>query len=319
MRLKGKFTQIPDNWWQLCGKYPVVNKDTGEILKDSKGKDRYINVSHTYVVLIAKVSSFNFVQPAETGDLGYRIGKCTASNGYFASFLNVSTGTIKNMLSDMYTLGWLKSYEQKEGNTTTKRFLYVNFDVIQEIISQKESHQTMTTSPNDDQNSDDEDDETTPNDAISEAGHQMITGVVTKSLPPSHDMITNQSPNGEPYNKEKDNIKKINNIGFAETSDKSDISPQLMPQPSASSNKSSSKKELFGGAFGKKIEHVDKATEKMIDGSVLHPALTGEKFPESIVKDIEQDESVLANLLSLYDVVSIPTEYEDDIFSGLEL
>lgn len=309
MRMKGKFTQIPDDWWKLCGKYPVVNKDTGEILKDNKGKDKYITVSHTYIVLMAKIDSFNFVQPAESTD-GYRLGKCTASNGYFADFLKVSVGTIKNMLSDMYTLGWLKSYEKREGQMTTQRYLYVNHDTLLQFIPKEDGNQKMTTSPNDDQNSEEDHEETPQNDETQGASHQMMTGVVTKSLPPSHQMVTTSSPNGEPNNKEKDNIKKINNIGFAETSDKSDISTQLMPQPSASS-KTSSKKELFGGAFNKKTT-TDKSQERKIDGGVLHPALTGEQFPESILEDIKRDENVLANLLSLYDIFSFPNDNDDD-------
>lgn len=148
MILKGNFTQIPDEWIKLCGKYPSINKETGEINKDNKGKDKYINVSHTYIMLLAKIESFNFAKPSESTS-GYRIGKCTASNAYFADWLKVSKGTVNNMLCDLYELGWVSCFNKKEGKQIVQRFLYVNHEALDNILSKEDEHQMMSDSPND--------------------------------------------------------------------------------------------------------------------------------------------------------------------------
>lgn len=179
MKMSGKFTQIPDEWWKLVGKYPIVDKSTGEILKDSKGKDRIVSITHTTVILIAKIASFNYVKFGAEKDT---IGKCTASNAYFADFLNVSTSTIKNTLSDLYALGLLKSYEQKEGRLTTKRFIYINLELLNRMCKR------------------------TP-------GTLESTNQVPYKVPSSTLESTTQYPIVEPNNKEKESKIYYDNIG----------------------------------------------------------------------------------------------------------
>lgn len=195
MKLTSKFTQIPDEWWQLVGKYPVVDED-GVVIREKNGKEKTVTISHWTVVLLAKIASFNTVR--FTAD-NHTIGKCTASNAYFADFLNVSQQTVKNTLSDLYALGLLKSYEQREGKKTTKRFLYINEDVLKKLLARD--------------------------------GTPQSTGVVPHEVLPSTPQSTEWYPTEYPNNKEEYNIKKNYNIGFDEmlTATPSANSSQLKP------------------------------------------------------------------------------------------
>lgn len=123
MKVTNRFTQIPDEWWKLCGKHTV------------EGRSKPISISTTMVVLLAKVNSF--ANPRKKSGEKYETvkGQCTASSAYFAECLNVSEGTIRNMLNDLYALKLLKYYEQREGNLTVKRFLYVNEDVLNQMLA----------------------------------------------------------------------------------------------------------------------------------------------------------------------------------------
>ena len=124
MKLTGKFTQIPDEWWKLCGKHTV------------EGRSKPISISTTMIVLLAKVNSFANPRKLSGDGIETVQGQCTASSAYFADCLNVSEGTIRNMLNDLYALKLLKYYEQREGNLTVKRFLYVNEAALNEMLAE---------------------------------------------------------------------------------------------------------------------------------------------------------------------------------------
>lgn len=125
---KGRFTKIPDEWWKLCGKHTVVDEETGEIITES--------ITTTGIILLAKIYSFCAVRNT---DSGYTTGQCIASNGYFADALNLKKGTIKNTLSVLYKLRLLKSYEQREGSLTAKRYLYVNENILNRMLDEVKS------------------------------------------------------------------------------------------------------------------------------------------------------------------------------------
>lgn len=199
MKMAGKFTQIPDEWWKLVGKYPLVNKETGEILKDKKGNDRTVTISHWTVVLIAKIASFNYVKIGAEKDT---FGKCTASNAYLADFLNVPLKTLKNALSDLYALGLLKSYEQREGNLTVKRFLYVNSELLHRLCQREDSPVQGTTQ-------------------------------VTHTGPHSPADGTTKSCTGDTNKKEEVSIRKFNNIGREQSDECS------LPKPRTASSSES--------------------------------------------------------------------------------
>lgn len=124
MKVTNKFTNIPDEWWKLCGKHTV------------EGKSKPISINTTMVVLLAKINSFT--NPRKLNGEKYETyqGQCTASSAYFADCLNVSEGTIRNMLRDLYSLGLLKHYEQREGNLTVKRFIYINESVLNDMLAE---------------------------------------------------------------------------------------------------------------------------------------------------------------------------------------
>lgn len=265
MRLKGKFTQIPDDWWQLVGKHPVVNKDTGEVTK-------VVNITHWMVGIIAKVDSFNSVKI--TDDNAYNC-KCTASNAYFASLFNMSLSSVKKSLSDLYALGVLKSYEQREGNLTTKRYLYVNHDVLDSLLASEPST-IHDTSP----------DENCEND---EPSSTHGTGVVPHTEPPSTTHGTPEFHTLAPNNKEKENKRKIDNMFCHESS----IHSKTPSPPSES--------------------QADHLSFKEIDGSLVHPALAGEKFTEEILQKIERGEVDVEALVAIH---TAPAE-ELDLFGWM--
>lgn len=265
MRLKGKFTQIPDDWWQLVGKHPVLNKDTGEVIK-------VVNISHWMVGMIAKIDSFNSVKI--TDDNMYNC-KCTASNAYFASLFNMSVSSVKKSLSDLYALGVLKSYEQREGNLTTKRYLYVNHDVLDNLLA---SEPSTTHGTSLDENCENDEPSTTHG-----------TGVVPHMEPSSTTHGTSEFHTLAPNNKEKENIKKNDNMFCNESS----IHSKTTSTPTE--------------------PRVNHHSFKEIDGSLIHPALAGEKFTEEILQQIKRGEIDIEQLVSIY---TTPVE-ELDLFSWM--
>lgn len=124
MRVTNRFTNIPDEWWKLCGKHTV------------EGRSKPISISTTMVVLLAKINSFTNPRKLSGDRIETIQGQCTASSAYFADCLNVSEGTIRNMLNDLYALKLLKYYEQREGNLTVKRFLYINEATLNKMLTE---------------------------------------------------------------------------------------------------------------------------------------------------------------------------------------
>ena len=221
MEIKGGFTTIPDEWWGLIGKYPIIDKETGEVLKDRNGKDRSARISHWTVALLAKIANFNSIRKTNNG---ITPGKCVASNGYLANLLNVSISTIKNTLSDMYALGILTSYEQKSGQMTAQRFLYINRDMIENILAQKRQlceTDSVKMFPSNTSS------EYLSKQMLGETDYQQDTSYSTGVLP-SEGLYsplgsTEQSLVQYPYKKENTSDSKINSKGFVEVGTSSQL------------------------------------------------------------------------------------------------
>lgn len=113
----GNFVRIPYNWLKLCRKYPIqkVNK---------KGKD-FISINLNEICLLARIAGWN------DNDL-----PCTETNTSLAEFMNVTPDAIKKYINELRTVGFIKTYEEKDAPVhTCKRTIYVQYDFINMMIN----------------------------------------------------------------------------------------------------------------------------------------------------------------------------------------
>lgn len=109
---------IPNNWFKLCREYHIKTDDK---------KEKNIIINHSEIIFLAMIARYN-----EQGK------ECTESNQKLSNILNVSIDTIKKYLRELRLVGLIKTYEEKETSIhTPKRIIYVQYDIINEILNIK--------------------------------------------------------------------------------------------------------------------------------------------------------------------------------------
>ena len=111
----GGFVRIPYGWLKMCKKYSVKNQE---------GVNKNITINLNEVFLLARIAGWN--------DQGK---DCTETNNSLAEVLNVSVDTIKKYIKELRLVGLIKTYEEKDTPMhTSQRTIYIQYDVIDEIL-----------------------------------------------------------------------------------------------------------------------------------------------------------------------------------------
>lgn len=108
-----------------------MSKNFIKIPEDYFALTKIKELNYGHVCLLSKIES-----------LAFKDGKCTASNGYFASLLNTTDRTIKRMMSDLRENDIIKTFEKKQGIKTTTRFIYLQHDMIKSLIGTGDNNDT---------------------------------------------------------------------------------------------------------------------------------------------------------------------------------
>lgn len=117
-KMYGNFVQVPYVWYQLCRKYEIPKE-----IATLKNKDNTIDLN-----------------PMEINVLAYLAGyeDCYPANKQMAALFQVGVSTIEKYLKELRWVGFIKTFEEKKESThTDKRKIYVQFDVINEVLKSK--------------------------------------------------------------------------------------------------------------------------------------------------------------------------------------
>ena len=100
------------------------------VLTDKKYFDKK-KISYEELFLLCKISSLE-----NNGN------PCTACNSYFADLLHVEERSVRRYISNLRELGYIKTFEQKQGMKTTTRNIWVQKDYIETVINEYKDNRT---------------------------------------------------------------------------------------------------------------------------------------------------------------------------------
>ena len=100
------FVMVYDDWFTL------VNSDKA-------------GLSYGELLLLCKIHSLS-LRDKKNG--------CTASNAYFAELMCTTDRNIRKYLKKLKDVGLIKTYEEKQGLTTTCRHIHIQYDVLDNLL-----------------------------------------------------------------------------------------------------------------------------------------------------------------------------------------
>lgn len=88
-------------------------------------------------------NGWEFILYCKICSMSKQNGFCTATNKYFADFVNTTERNIQKYLSDLKIKGFIKSYEGKAGSCTDSRKIYPQLHKVNTVINTDNENQIM--------------------------------------------------------------------------------------------------------------------------------------------------------------------------------